>query len=509
MLEICKILSDKLNEEGVRYCHWKSNTHLSESLEGKTDLDVLVDPAEEETVRKLLSELHFKLLQTAPRSNYPSIEDFVGYDAETGEIVHLHLHYRLVLGRPNLKEFRLPWEERLLENRRKDEDTGFYIIHPRHELLLLLVRYSLKLRWRNYFLEFVGVPLVRGTVREEFDDLRERVSKSELKKSTEELIGPTVLDEVLDIYENGPTVRRLRRLRNSYPDVFAHYRRYGRLWGEILAKKREFRSIAMAINRRTVDLIYPYKKLVKKGGTSVAFIGADGSGKSTVSDAVSTEIRWKIDTEQIYFGHGSGSGSFLLWPARLERRVSSLLHRYGRNETEDREDARKLEMDGGFTESTNLNAIKSTRSYKVWDLIKSSFIALDKLAKLRRMNIARNNGCVVIADRYPNTDPELSDSPRLQHWADSSNVIKRKLAQLERYPYEIAHQHPPEIVIRLDVTPETAIQRKDENSLQRAERRIDEANRIEIIDANIVDVDANQELDEVISESMSKIWDRL
>ena len=30
-----------LNERGIRYCHWKSNVRLTESLEGLTDLDLL------------------------------------------------------------------------------------------------------------------------------------------------------------------------------------------------------------------------------------------------------------------------------------------------------------------------------------------------------------------------------------------------------------------------------------------------------------------------------------
>jgi hypothetical protein len=45
-----------------------------------------------------------------------------------------------------------------LQNRIKDDDTGVYVAHPRHELLLLLVRYALKLRWRNYLLEPLGIP---------------------------------------------------------------------------------------------------------------------------------------------------------------------------------------------------------------------------------------------------------------------------------------------------------------------------------------------------------------
>lgn len=40
MLEVCKQLFYQWNESDVRYCHWKSNEHLMEGLDGKTDLDV-------------------------------------------------------------------------------------------------------------------------------------------------------------------------------------------------------------------------------------------------------------------------------------------------------------------------------------------------------------------------------------------------------------------------------------------------------------------------------------
>lgn len=499
MLEICEVLSNRLEEDDIKYCHWKSNAFLSESVNGKTDLDVLVDSDEEENVRMILNDLNFKLLQTSTYSNYPSIEDFVGFDAGSGKIVHLHLHYRLVLGRPFLKEFRLPWEEHLLENRLKDSTTGFYIVHPRHELLLLLVRYSLKIRWRNYVLEPLGVPLVQGSVRDEFDELRDSVSKSELKQSTEELIGRDCLEEVLDIYDNGPSVWRLRRLKMSFPALFDQYRRYGKLRGEIAAKKNELHAILIKLNNETFRMTFPYQKLIKKGGTSVAFIGADGSGKSTVSAAVHDELSWKIDTRKIYFGHGDSGESLLLLPQRIENKAGGILNSFlgDENGTEKEGDARSDE---------DVEKLKSTRIYKFWNIISMLFASFDKRRKLYRMNIARNNGYIVIADRYPNVDPALSDSPNLSHWKDSSNIIKRKISQIESYPYMIAHQYPPDVVIKLEITPETAADRKGENTLSRAEKRIAQVNEIEINDVDIVSIDATQDLEEVISESMSIIW---
>ena len=36
MLKICKTLFTKLNDAGIKYCHWKSNEHLEAGLAGET-----------------------------------------------------------------------------------------------------------------------------------------------------------------------------------------------------------------------------------------------------------------------------------------------------------------------------------------------------------------------------------------------------------------------------------------------------------------------------------------
>jgi len=37
-----RALFDSLRRAGVRYCHWKSNWRLRETLRGETDLDLLI-----------------------------------------------------------------------------------------------------------------------------------------------------------------------------------------------------------------------------------------------------------------------------------------------------------------------------------------------------------------------------------------------------------------------------------------------------------------------------------
>lgn len=80
---------------------------------------------------------------------YNSIEDYIGLDYKTGKIWHLHLHYRLSLGEKHLKGYTFPWDKDILE-RKELYDNKIYCSNPSDEFLLLLIRISLKLRWRDF-----------------------------------------------------------------------------------------------------------------------------------------------------------------------------------------------------------------------------------------------------------------------------------------------------------------------------------------------------------------------
>ena len=97
MLELCKQFFATLNQQGIRYCHWKSNEHLDMALLGKTDFDLLVDPAHRDRFCFQLKAFDFSEVLSPPDKRFPGLEDHLGMDGKTGELVHLHVHYRLVL----------------------------------------------------------------------------------------------------------------------------------------------------------------------------------------------------------------------------------------------------------------------------------------------------------------------------------------------------------------------------------------------------------------------------
>ena len=92
----------RLEEAGIRYCHFKSNQHLEDALQGVTDMDVLVDRRAGPQLAQILAELGCKRFSAPPGGDYPAVEDHLGFDRSTGRLLHLHLHHRLQQCRPRL-----------------------------------------------------------------------------------------------------------------------------------------------------------------------------------------------------------------------------------------------------------------------------------------------------------------------------------------------------------------------------------------------------------------------
>src|SRR6185503_7754349 len=73
-LRVLRDLLDRLDGEGVRYCHWKSNEHLFEGMVGLTDLDVLFERTGTPRLDRIFGEAGYKRLQTTPMRWHPGLE---------------------------------------------------------------------------------------------------------------------------------------------------------------------------------------------------------------------------------------------------------------------------------------------------------------------------------------------------------------------------------------------------------------------------------------------------
>ena len=148
MLLLLKNYFSQLSE--IQYVHWKSNSHLDAALNGETDLDLLVSQKDAQQFRKITFEHGFKQMISSPEKQFPGLEDYLGFDPESGRLIHLHIHYRLIIGKQYAKNYHLPLEECLLASHQVV--GGVKTSSVEWELAFLIVRALLKIKDRKFFL---------------------------------------------------------------------------------------------------------------------------------------------------------------------------------------------------------------------------------------------------------------------------------------------------------------------------------------------------------------------
>src|SRR3989442_160129 len=187
-------------KEHVRYCQWKSVWAIERLLSGESDLDLLIDRRQSRYAQEVLARCGFKRFMATEATGYSAVEDYVGLDPEAGRLVHCHVHYRLILGEPNLKSYRLPWEKLLLDTRRLDAATNVFVAESNLEMVLLFVRFSAKLRWREIVAHRFGRDWVSLMVPE-YQWIRDRVDPDKCVALCRDLLGEpaaVTLRELLD-----------------------------------------------------------------------------------------------------------------------------------------------------------------------------------------------------------------------------------------------------------------------------------------------------------------------
>ena len=176
MLEVCKHLFYQWNSQDVKYCHWKSNEHLTEGLDGRTDLDVYVAPSDKEKAETILSQCHFIKCLTQKGHRYPNVCEWIGFDSDTGRLVHVHLHYQIITGTRYCKEYVFPVDELIIESRVLDKETDVYVTNPNLEIIILHCRIALKAKKKH------GIHVGKGD-RREIAYLKERMQKYRFKQN--------------------------------------------------------------------------------------------------------------------------------------------------------------------------------------------------------------------------------------------------------------------------------------------------------------------------------------
>src|SRR5690242_19168417 len=113
---LTEVLISRFNQEGISYCHWKSNIDLAKTLDGELDIDILVSNDSFARAIEILMQLGFKPAVARWGSNPSGIFHYYGYDPNQLDLVHLHMFTRVLTGESFLKSHLFPFEDMLLNN---------------------------------------------------------------------------------------------------------------------------------------------------------------------------------------------------------------------------------------------------------------------------------------------------------------------------------------------------------------------------------------------------------
>lgn len=442
--ELTNYLVEKLNCNGVIYCHWKSNFSLTQALSGEMDLDLLVDRKSLPQAVAILMELGYKpaVVKWGPKT--PGIFHYYDFDPQLGQFIHVHLFSTVLTGESFVKSHLLPFETMLLEN---TYNRGrIKVTSKPAELVLFILRTFIKY---GSLLDLIYLLRKPEDIKAELHWLQAGSDMPEalcLLKKYCAVVDEQLFINCIDALNKPSTlIKRVilawqvrRRLRIYAKDTYlGQVLAYIQLlWGQV---QRRFNG-----NRKD--------KMLHAGGAVIGFVGPEATGKSTL---VSECERWLGDVFAVRAVHaGKPPSSWLTLPVNgfipLARSLLPQLR------------TTRLEGHG--------SAVNPTQSYpKIEGLpslihaFRAVIVAWDRRQLLLKVRRSAANGEIVICDRYPSEAVGAMDSRRLQENPTKRGLIAAIYNRLARLEDRLYRQiPPPEIVLRLKVSVETAKKRNHE-----------------------------------------------
>ena len=444
-----QLLFSELDKSGIRWAVWKGLSEINDGLSSRGDIDVLCAQDDEADVRQLLSDLGWF---QADWKRKPSrrVVHFFQYEGDSG-FFHLHLYFGITTGESGLKEYVFPFTDSVLETRVFDSALGVWVAHSGVLKQLFVLRHFLK---GGSILSRLVYKRELEAYRREWALLRVRADDQSLVNLFEILgIPPLVIDDDRLIM---PRFSQSFRIRNSL-------RRYLRfpVWSLPFIRVSEFSRIAARrIRRSRGRFLFP-------GGLVLAFIGPDGSGKSSQISAV----------KEIFMKDFLVSTFHLGKPWRPLGKIVSRLPQsklFSRSRTLAVPRVAKLEVRGIAAPA----AIKAL-------LLAVSRVIVSKIA----VRVAQR-GTLVLSDRWAAITGQI-DAPRLPDFEQASPLF-RGLSRIEMSLYEKIPT--ADVAIFLNVSIEKVLDRvqaRDGNTEQiiwMAEKRYEQSAGIQTVSKKRVSI---------------------
>jgi thymidylate kinase len=481
VLDLVDRLAAELVAARVQYCHWKSNEALDRSYSGDNDLDLLVARSDHDRFLEVLARLGFKAAALPPAREVPSVVHYYGLDVRSGRWVHVHAHFRLVLGDDTTKNFWLPIEGAYLTS--CSHEQLFPIPAPEFELAVLVLRLVLKHSTWDAILQARGA--LSASEARELDWLQARTSWSSA--------GAVIAERLPFLATVWPDCRRAVEPGCSLRVRVRAARRLARAL-ECCARRPRFRDTTLRLTRRTTwglrryVLRRPVRKRLVTGGAVVAILGGDGSGKSTAVEGVTDWLSKAFVVRRVHLGRPRKALSSVLVKSAL-----AAAHRLGM--FPDLAEPTAPPVDPSKPPSTG---------WLVWHVL----TARNRYRLYRRARRVAANGGLVVCDRFPVPQLRLMDGPRTA-WArglPGMGRVRTALADREARYYSAFSR--PDVMAVLRVDPEVAVLRKSDEEPNYVRRRATEVWEARWM-ADTVLIDAARSAPEVLADLRAVVWERL
>lgn len=499
-MNVMNRLFNQFEQEQIAYLHFKSNGSLAESFAGKGDFDVLVDRTRQVEIERILLDCGAKRHNTIRYGNYPGVDNWMVFDDVSGILFHLHLHYQIATGKRLVKDYILPFSELLFEERIKDETHGIYITPPSFELILLTIRSVLKAHLKDYVLACLGLYQLHGSLNRERKEL--------LSQCDEEKVSLYISRVIPQKYETDfkklalkNTIKGWQFLKLSRivrQSMKCHRRMNGMLAG-ICSVKYRVCDLANKFVSKKMGKPRIVRKTANSGGYIIAFVGVDGSGKSTTTGELQKWIVRKIECMRFYMGTGDGHTTLF---AKVLKTGQKML------EKSDKGVPKPKKTERIYFHKHPLKYIKKLLTLQmIYSVEKNNY------KKMLIMQRYRLNGGICLLDRYPQIEsPGINDGPKAPGYVTilGDNWYTRRMVKLERKKLEIVKTVKPDLVFRLNITPEISVQRKEKyqtaEKVESARQKIEKLNAIHFQHAKIIDIDATKPYEEELLQIKRILW---
>lgn len=481
-------LFEAFERADLAWCSWKSPNRLPNAYAGRSDLDLLIARTDRQQALQILVDCGFKPAPDGPGRDDPAMSSFLGFDPVSGALLHAHVHFRLILGPSLFKNARLPCETAFLERSRLLPGRNPRVLAPEDAALLLFVRRQLE------FSRFDPVQIAR---REQIDQ-KFRADFAELAPAIDSVALRSAAEEVFDSDLAGRVVRAIiddplgapASLRREVAGALSLPRRCGGVEAALVGAARTAAFLFGAFNRRHLQTPRIWGRRAPGGGLVIAFVGVDGSGKSTAATTIRNWLGPEIDVVRVYFGTGDGAPSLVLAPFKA---LAGLIARFIKTKPKGASHGNISDRPPGPVYSA---------LFAVWAMA----VALDKRHKLITIQRAARRGFIVVTDRYPQNEIEnFNDGPLLYRLPAAPDWLRR----FEQAIYMRAHRAPPDLVVKLQVGPETVQKREPDMNPALIVERLASLERLQFPGAQIIRIDARAPLEDVTGKVKQAVWNVL